>query len=179
MFAAGDDVVAATKLCGEPQCPFRPLAACRCVPFVVVVRSRGILACETCCQSSLFEGYFMLDVEKATDAEEAAWKLAEFELRGRYGKIEPCLVLVAASCILTFVFLKSEGWLKTALVFWGLQHGGSSLFGRPRMNAAATLLQSLWRQSKDVRRPKQHFQVGSVYVHFMESRSGIVARMLV
>ena len=31
----------------------------------------------------------MLDVEKATDAEEAAWKLAELELRGRYGKVAP------------------------------------------------------------------------------------------
>ncbi|CAE7266745.1 unnamed protein product [Symbiodinium natans] len=51
----GDDIVAATKLCGEAQCPFR---------------------------------YFMLDVEKATDAEEAAWKLAELELRGRFGKID-------------------------------------------------------------------------------------------
>ncbi|CAE7758020.1 unnamed protein product, partial [Symbiodinium microadriaticum] len=32
--------------------------------------------------------YFMLDVEKTTDSEEAAWKLAELELRSRYGKVE-------------------------------------------------------------------------------------------
>jgi len=50
--AADDDIVASTKLCGDPQCPYR---------------------------------YFMLEVVEAGDA--TGWKLAELELRGRFGKI--------------------------------------------------------------------------------------------